>query len=179
GGVGYGGEEGVGAGGWGGGWGWRGEGDVTEPDSLAVRRAAGAALRGVRRRGTAFHRMGASARGELLRPGLAIEALLAAMKARFELPQASVDRLLAPALSGGRDAGGGADRILWPGNAQGAAAEKALVPLPIPSWCTWLIDCGALRLEGPPLVQGPRVVQPAWLVVVREVELSAVECFPI
>jgi len=123
--------------------------------------------------------MGASARGELLRPGLAIEALLAAMKARFELPQASVDRLLAPALSDWRDAVGCADPILLPANAQGAAAEKALVPLPIPSWCTWLIDCGALRLEGPPLVQGPRVVQPAWLVVVREVELSAVECFPI
>ena len=152
---------------------------MTEPDSLAVRRAAGAALRGVRRRGTPLHRVGAGARGELLRPGLAIEALLAAMKARFELPQASADRLLAPALSDWRDAVGCADPILLPANAQGAGAEKALVPLPIPSWCAWLIDCGALRLEGPPLVQGPRVVQPAWLIVVREVELAAVECFPI
>jgi hypothetical protein len=48
----------------------------------------------------------------------------------------------------------------------------------MPSWCTWLIDAGVLRLDGPPTVQGPRVVQPAWLVVVREVELARVECFP-
>ena len=152
---------------------------MADPDPLAVRRAAGAALRGVRRRGTPLHRIGATPRGEPLRPGLAVEALLAAMQARFELSDDSVERLLGPALADWRDAVGCADPILVPANAQGEAAERALVPVPMPSWCTWLVDSGALRLDGPPAVQGPRVVQPAWLVVIREVELSAVECFPI
>jgi len=152
---------------------------VADRDRLAVRRAAGTALRGVPKPGTPLHRIGAAARGEILRPALAIEALLAAMRARFELSQQSVEQLLSPALADWRDAIGCADPILVPANAQGAAAEKALVPLPIPSWCTWLVDSGVLRLDGPPAIQGPRVVQPAWLVVVREVELSAVECFPI
>jgi len=151
---------------------------VTGPDQLALRRAAGAALRGVRTRGTPLHRIGPG-RGELLRPAVAIEALLAAMRARFELPQAAVDELLAPAVADWRDAVGCADPVLVPANAQGAEAEKALLPLPMPSWCTWLIDSGVLRLDGPPAVQGPRVVQRAWLVVVREVELAAVECFPL
>src|SRR5207302_205127 len=119
------------------------------------------------------------ARREPLRPGLAVEALLAAMQARFELSDDSVERLLGPALADWRDAVGCADPILVPANAQGEAAERALVPVPMPSWCTWLVDSGALRLDGPPAIQGPRVVQPAWLVVIREVELSAVECFPI
>ena len=152
---------------------------MADPDPLAVRRAAGAALRGVRRRGTPLHRIGATPRGEPLRPGLAVEALLAAMQARFELSDDSVERLLGPALADWRDAVGCADPILVPANAQGEAAERALVPVPMPSWCTWLVDSGALRLDGPPAIQGPRVVQPAWLVVIREVELSAVECFPI
>jgi len=152
---------------------------VAGPDSLAVRRAAGAALRAVRRRGTPPHRLGAAARSELLRPGLAAEALLAAMQARFELSRESAERQLGPALADWRDALGCADPILVPANAQAAAAETALVPLPIPSWCTWLIDSGVLQLDGPPVIQGPRVVQQAWLAVIREVELSAVECFPV
>lgn len=152
---------------------------MADPDPLALQRAAGAALRGVRRRGTPLHRIGAAARSELLRPALAIEALLAAMRTRFELSPESVERLLGPALADWRDAIGCADPILVPANAQGAAAEPALVPLPIPSWCTWLLDSGVLRLDGPPAIQGPRVVQAAWLVAIREVELSAVECFPV
>jgi hypothetical protein len=152
---------------------------VNGPEQLAVRRAAGAALRGVRRRGVPLDRIGTTGRGELLRPAAAIEALLAAMRARFELSQPAVEQLLAPALADWRDAVGCADPVLVPANAQGPSAEKALVPLPMPSWCTWLVDCGVLRLEGPPVIDGPRVVQAAWLVVVREVELAAVECFPV
>src|SRR5205823_1561837 len=36
---------------------------------------------------------------------------------------------------------------------------------------------GVLRLDGPPSVEGPRVVQAASLLVMREAELSAVERF--
>ncbi|MFL5312351.1 MAG: hypothetical protein ACJ79H_18105 [Myxococcales bacterium] len=152
---------------------------MADADSRSVRRAAGAALRGLRRRGTQLHRVGTAARGEPLRPGLAVEAFLAAMQARFELSQESAARQLGPALADWRDAVGCADPILVPANAQGPSAETALVPIPIPSWCAWLVDSGVLRLDGPPVIQGPRVVQPAWLVVIREVELSAIECFPI
>src|SRR5207245_874961 len=116
-----------------------GGGNVADPDSLAVRRGAGAALRGLRRRGTPLHRLGTAAR-EPLRPAIAVEALLAAMQARFELSQESVERQLGPALADWRDAVGCADPVLVPANAQGVAAETALIPLPIPSWCTWLID---------------------------------------
>ena len=126
-------------------------------------RAAGAVLRGVRRR------------GEPLRPALAIEALLSAMQALFELDAESVDQLLRPALADWRDAVGCADPLLMPSNA--LAADKALVPLPMPSWCAWLIDAGLLRLDAPPAVEGPRVVQAASLLVMREAELSAVERF--
>jgi hypothetical protein len=131
---------------------------------MEPRRAAGAVLRGVRRR------------GELLRPALAIEALLAAMRARFDLDEAAADQLLRPALADWRDAVGCADPLLVPAN---AATEKHLVPLPIPSWCTWLVEEGVLRLDAPAAVEGPRVVQPASLLVVREAELSAVERFPL
>jgi len=48
----------------------------------------------------------------------------------------------------------------------------------MPSWCAWLVDAGVLMLDGPAHVEGPRVVQKAWLAVVRETELTAVECFP-
>ncbi|HEX9578283.1 MAG TPA: hypothetical protein VF993_11065 [Myxococcales bacterium] len=130
---------------------------------MDARRAAGAALRGVRRR------------GEPLRPALAIEALLAAMRARFQLDAETVDKLLRPALADWRDAVGCADPLLMPANA--LTEEKALVPLPMPSWCAWLVESGVLRLDGPPAVEGPRVVQAASLLVMREAELSAVERF--
>lgn len=118
----------------------------------AVQRAAGAVLRPVRRR------------GELLRPALAIEALLAAMRARFGLDGQAVDQLLRPALADWRDAVGCADPLLVPANAR---VEKQLVPLPMPSWCAWLVEAGVLRLDAPPSIEGPRVVQQAWLAVIR------------
>lgn len=133
-------------------------------DALAVQRAAGAVLRPVRRR------------GEPLKPALAIEALLAAMRAAFELSEEAVDALLRPALADWRDAVGCADPLLLPRN---AADEKLLVPLPMPSWCAWLIDAGVLRLDAPAAVEGPRVVQHASLLVVREAELGLVERFPL
>ena len=102
-----------------------------------------------------------------MRPALAIEALVAAMRERFGLGQELAERLLLPAFADWRDAVGCADPLLVPANAQGPAAEKALVPLPVPSWCAWLADAGLLRVDGPPSIQGPRVVQPAWLLVVR------------
>ena len=153
---------------------------VTEnQDQLTIRRAAGAVLRAWRRPGIPLGRLGGAGRGEPVRPALAIEALVAAMRARFGLAQEAAGRLLLPALADWRDAVGCADPLLVPANAQGPAAEKALVPLPVPSWCAWLADAGVLRFDGPPSIQGPRVVQPAWLLVVREAELSAVECFPL
>ena len=142
-------------------------------------RAAGAALRAWKRPGTQPHRLTAAARAEPLRPALAIEAVLAAMRARFGLAEEAVERLLRPALADWRDAVGCADPLLVPANAQGPAAEKDLVPLPLPSWSAWLIEAGVLRLDGPPSLEGPRVIQPAWLLGVREAELAAVECFPV
>ena len=94
------------------------------------------------------------------------------MRERFGLGQERAERLLLPAFADWRDAVGCADPLLVPANAQGPAAEKALVPLPVPSWCAWLADAGVLRFDGPPSIQGPRVVQPAWLLVVREAELG-------
>ena len=151
---------------------------MTAGAHIAVQRAAGAVLRSVKRHGVSEQRMGPAARGEPLRPAIAIEALLAAMRARFALPDAAVHELLRPALADWRDAVGCADPVLVAANAQGATPEKHLVPLPMPSWCTALVECGVLRLEGPPVLEGPRVVQPAWLAVIREVELTAVELFP-
>jgi hypothetical protein len=151
---------------------------MTDSDSIAVQRAAGAVLRALKRRGLSPHRLHPSAHGEPLRPGLAIDALLAAMRARFSLPESAANELLRPALADWRDAVGCADPLLVPANAQGPAAETSLVPIPMPSWCAWLVDAGVLLLEGPPRVEGPRVVQRAWLAVVREAELTAVECFP-
>ena len=118
-------------------------------------------------------------RGEPLRPALAIDALLAAMRARFGLPESAANELLRPAFSDWRDAVGCADPILLPANAHGAAGDAHLIPIPLPSFCAWLVDAGVLRLEGPPRVEGPRVIQPASLAVVREAELTAVERFPI
>lgn len=132
--------------------------------SVEVQRAAGAALRSVRRPGTP------------LKPQQAIDAIAAAAGALFGLEPKAVDRMLRPALADWRDAVGCADPLLLPAN---AAAERALVPLPMPSWCAWLIEAGALRLDGPAAVDGPRVVQPAHLMVVREAQLSAVESFPL
>jgi len=147
-----------------------------EPDTLALRRAAGAVLRGLRRHGSPLDR---ADRADPLRPPLAIDARLAAMEARFGLPQHAVQTLLRPALADWRDAVGCADPVLVPANAQGATAEKALVPIPLPSWCAWLVDAGVLLLDGPALIDGPRAVQRAFLAVVRETELLRVECFPV
>lgn len=134
---------------------------------LDVQRAAGAVLRGARRNGTP------------LRPALAIDALLSAMRALFGLADQDADRLLRPALADWRDAVGCADLLLLPANAQRPQGDKHLVPLPMPSWCAWLIEAGVLLLEGAPSLDGPRVVQPARLLVVREAELTAVESFPV
>ena len=143
------------------------------------RRAAGMVLRSLRRPGVPLQRIGEALRGEPLRPALAIEAILAAVRARFDLPEEAARTLFAPALSDWRDAIGCSDPLLVPANAHGDAAEKHLVPLPLPSWCAHLVDAGVLHLAGPPRIEGPRVVQWALLLAIREAELSAVECFPL
>jgi len=148
-------------------------------DPIPIQRAAGSALRSVRLKGASPNRITAAARGEPLKPSLAIDALLAAMRARFGLAESAANELLRPALADWRDAVGCADPLLLPANALGSSGEKHLIPIPMPSWCASLVDVGVLRLEGPPALDGPRVVQHAWLAVVREAELSAVECFPV
>src|SRR2546427_617709 len=148
-------------------------------DAGADRRGAGWALRSLRIKGAPPHRLPAAARTEPLKPSLAMGALLAAMRARFGLAESAANELLRPALADWRDAVGCADPLLLPANALGSAGEKHLIPIPMPSWCASLVEAGVLRLEGPPALDGPRVVQHAWLAVVREAELSAVECFPI
>ena len=151
---------------------------MASPDSISVQRAAGQVLRGLKRRGAPPNRLARAARAEPLRPALAIEALLAAMRAQFELPEPTANELLRPALADWRDAVGCADPLLVPADVLGPASEKHLVPIPKPSWCAPLVDAGVIRLDGPAALDGPRVVQPAWLAVVRESELTAVECFP-
>src|SRR3954464_13691641 len=141
------------------------------------RRAAGTVLRSLRRPGA--RGIAEALRGEPLRPSLAAEAIVAAARARFDLTEEAARTLFSPALSDWRDAVGCADPLLVPGNAQGEAAEKHLVPLPLPSWCAHLVDAGVLYLAGSPRLEGPRVIQRAVLLAVREAELSAVECFPI
>ena len=136
-------------------------------------------LRALKRRGAPPGRLTRAARAEPLRPSLAIDVLLAAMQAQFGLPQAAADKLLRPALADWRDAVGCADPLLVPANALGPTAEKHLLPIPMPSWCAPLVDSGVLRLDGPAALDGPRVVQAAWLAVIRESELTAVECFPL
>ncbi|HMC35998.1 MAG TPA: hypothetical protein VKH65_16390, partial [Myxococcales bacterium] len=148
-------------------------------DPIPIQRAAGSALRSLRLKGAPPHRLTAAARSEPLKPSLAIDALLSAMRARFGLAESAANELLRPALADWRDAVGCADPLLLPANALGSAGEKHLIPIPMPSWCASLVEAGVLRLEGPPALDGPRVVQHAWLAVVREAELSAVECFPI
>jgi len=143
------------------------------------RRAAGTVLRALRRPSVPLQRMGEALRGEPLRPSLAIEAIVAAIRARFDLPEEAARTLFAPALSDWRDAVGCSDPLLVPANAQGTLAEKHLVPLPLPSWCAHLVDAGVLQLAGPPRIEGPRVIQWALLLAIREAELSAVECFPV
>ena len=152
---------------------------MTAADPITVQRAAGAVLRGLKRRGIPPNRVTRAARSEPLRPAMAIDALLAAMRARFDLSAPAAEELLRPALADWRDAVGCADPLLVPANALGAAAEKHLLPLPLPSWCAPLVDAGVILLDGAPLVEGPRVVQLAWLSVIRETELAAVECFPV
>lgn len=117
--------------------------------------------------------------GDPLRPGLAIDALVAAACALFDLHRDDGKALLAPALADWRDAVGCADPLLVPADAQGAGADARLLPLPMPSWCAWLLEAGVLRLEGAPALDGPRVVQRALLLTIREAELTAVECFPL
>src|SRR5258705_2881304 len=151
---------------------------MADVDPLSIRRAAGAVLRPLKRPGAPPQRPGGWSHAEPVRPALAIDAVLAAMRARFAMPEAAANRLLRPGFADWRDAVGCADPLLVPANAQGPAAEKALLPLPMPSWCAWLIDAGVLLLEGPPHLDGPRVVQRAWLAVVRETELAAGEGFP-
>src|SRR5467141_3505518 len=130
-------------------------------DPIPIQRAAGSALRSHRIKGAPPHRLTAAGRSEPLKPSLAIGALLAAMRARFGLAESAANALLLPA------------------NALGSAGEKHLIPIPMPSWCASLVDAGVLRLDGPPALDGPRVLQHAWLAVVREAELSALECFPV
>src|SRR5437868_5527157 len=75
-------------------------------DAMAdPRRAAGTVLRGLRRPGVPLQRNGAEAlRGEPLRPALAIQAIVAAIRARFEIGEDAARTLFAPALSDWRDA---------------------------------------------------------------------------
>ncbi|HET7788325.1 MAG TPA: hypothetical protein VFL36_20300 [Myxococcales bacterium] len=147
-----------------------------ESDPLVLRRAAGSVLRGLRRRGSPLL---AHDRSNPLKPQLAIDALLAAMGMGFGLTEQAAQSLLGPALADWRDLVGCADPVLVPANAQGPSAEKALVPLPVPSWCAWLIDAGVLVPDGAPVLEGGRAVLRAFLAVVRETELAAVECFPV
>jgi hypothetical protein len=151
---------------------------MAAPETILLQRAAGAVLRGLKRRGASPQQRGGIAM-EPLRPALAIDALLAAMRSQFSLSDRVADELLRPALADWRDAVGCADPVLVPLNAQEPSAEKHLLPIPIPSWCTSLVDAGVLLLDGAPLLEGPRVVQRARLAVVRETELAAVECFPL
>src|SRR5437764_15420596 len=116
------------------------------------RRAAGMVLRGLRRPGVPLQRMGEALRAEPLRPALAIQAIVAAVRARFDLTEEAARTLFAPALSDWRDAIGCSDPLLVPANAQGEAAEKHLVPLPLPSWCAHLVDAGVLQLKGAPRI---------------------------
>jgi hypothetical protein len=138
-------------------------------NALDVQRAAGAALKTLKRRGLPPDRL---ADAEPLKPALAIEALVAAMRARFALDEATARELFAPALGDWRDAVGSADPLLLPDN---AADEPQLVPLPLPSWCAWLLDLGVLRPRGGPTLEGPRIVLRAWL----SVERDQPECFPV
>jgi hypothetical protein len=142
-------------------------------DTLALRRAAGGALRSLRRPGIRLSRLAVAPRDEPLRPALAIEAMLAAAGALFDVQPAASDKMLRPALADWRDAVGCADPLLLPANA------NELLPLPLPSWCAFLLDANLLRLAGSVAVDGPRVTLPAWLLAVREAELDAVECFPV
>jgi len=145
---------------------------MAAPDTLVLQRAAGVVLRGLKRKG-------ATLAPDPLRPALAIDALLAAMRAKFDLTERAANDLLRPALADWRDAVGCADPVLVPANAQDLPGEKHLLPLPLPSWCTALIDAGVLLLDGVARLEGPRVVQRAFLAVVRETELTAVERFPL
>jgi hypothetical protein len=147
-----------------------------ESDTLALRRAAGSVLRGLRRRGSPLE---ARDRSNPLKPQLAIDALLAAMRAAFGLTEQAAQSLLGPALADWRDAVGCADPVLVPANAQGPSAERALIPLPLPSWCAFLIDAGVLVPDGPPALEGGRAVLRAFLAVIRETELAALESFPV
>src|SRR3989454_11515923 len=148
-------------------------------DPIPIQRAAGSALRSLRIKGAPPHRLSHAGCTAPLKPFATDVALVARLRARFVLAGSGANELLLPALADWRDAVGCADPLLLPANALGSAGEKHLIPIPMPSWCASLVEAGVLRLEGQPALDGPRVVQHAWLAVVREAELSAVECFPI
>jgi len=99
-------------------------------------------------------RLRAAGQVEPIRPALAIDALLAAMRARFGIPDSAANQLLRPALADWRDAVGCADPLFVAANAQGSGAEKALVPIPMPSWCAWLVDAGVMMLDGQAHLEG-------------------------
>jgi hypothetical protein len=128
---------------------------------LEVQQAAGAALQSLKRRG-----LEQPGDAEPLKPALAIQALVAAMQALFALTSEDARELFSPALADWRDAVGSADPLLVP-------AE--LTPLPLPSWCVWLIELGLLIPRGEPVLEGQRVVLRAQLSVARE----RVEWFPV
>jgi hypothetical protein len=123
-----------------------------------ARQAAGEVLRALKRKNAS----------EPLKPALAIEALLAAARAQFNLSEEAARELLSPALADWRDAVGCADPLLVPSEGE--------LPLPLPSWCTWLIDAEVLLAPDAPVREGPRVVLRASLCVERS---GAVEKFPI
>jgi hypothetical protein len=127
-----------------------------------IQRAAGEALKGLKRHGLGPDQAGEA---EPLKPTMAIAALVAAMRARFSLEEATARELFSPALADWRDAVGSADPLLVPENAK---TEPQLVPLPLPSWCAWLLELGILTPRGPPAIEGPRIVLRAFLTVARE-----------
>src|SRR6185503_2664732 len=89
--------------------------DPISAELLAIRRAAGSALKTLKKRGSPPGRPLGS---EVLPPALAIDALIAAMQAKFSLAPEAAGRMLRPALADWRDAVGCADPLLLPANAQ-------------------------------------------------------------
>jgi len=126
--------------------------------TLAALRAIGAVI-GPRQRAA-----NERARPALLKPSLAIEALLAGLRVLFALEEAQVAELLAPALAPWRNAVGCTDPVLV---AENAAREPQLLPLPLPSWCAHALDAGLLQLDGPPRLEEELVVQSAQLLGLR------------
>jgi hypothetical protein len=131
--------------------------------TLVALRAIGAAL-GPRARAATER-----ARPALIKPSLAIEALLAGLRVLFSLEEAQVAELLAPALAPWRNAVGCTDPVLV---AENAAREPQLLPLPLPSWCAHALDAGLLQLDGSPRLEQGLVVQGAHLLGLRGAALE-------